>query len=68
MAILNEDDFKAYRRRFRADPVAKREYVTSSLSKSEWMAVMQSIEDWFEARRANIKATMVSAAGGPLSN
>lgn len=68
MAVLTDADFAAIRRNARSDPDAKREYINSGLSKSQWKAAVQAIEDDFESNRTALKALVDTAAGVTLSN
>lgn len=68
MAVLTNDDFTAHRRFLRGDAAARVEMQTAGLSKSQWKAALQAIEDTFESNRATMKSNMDTAAGVTLSN
>ena len=67
MAVLTDADFAAIRKNARSNPDSKREYLQSGLTKTQWKAAVQELEDWFESERAAQKTAMDSA-GVTLSN
>ena len=68
MAVLTDAEFAAIRRNARSDPDAKQEYIRSGLTKTQWKAAVQAIEDDFESNRIPLKALMDAATGVTLSN
>ena len=62
MAVLDNDDFKFYKRALRRDPIAKAEMILADLSKAQGKAALQAIEDDFSSRRLTIKGLMDTAA------
>ena len=68
MAVLTDADFAAIRKNARSDPAAKQEYINSGLTKTQWKAAVQALEDWFESNRAAQKAVMDTATGVTLAN
>jgi hypothetical protein len=68
MAALTGADFTRYKKQLRADPVALAEMKTAGLSKAQWMAALQAIEDRWTNDQPNYKAAVDTAAGKTLSN
>lgn len=67
MALTNAD-FTAYKHALRGDVTAKAEMRAAALSKAQWKAALQAIDDWYESERAAVKAAIDTAAGVTLSN
>ncbi len=68
MAVLTSAELTVYKHLLRNDPIAKAELYSLSPSKSEWTAMMQAIEDKYEADRATYKSDMEAASGLTLTN
>lgn len=68
MATLTDADFTFYKRAIRRDPVARAEMRAALLSKSDWKALMQSIEDRWAGDVAGYKADADIAAKQPVSD
>jgi hypothetical protein len=66
MARLTNADLTAYKHALRHDPQARQAMRNAALSKSEWTAGLQGIEDWFEAQRPLIKAAIEAGIGHPI--
>jgi hypothetical protein len=61
MAVLDNDDFTAYKRALRNNPTARAEMKAAGISKAQWKAALQSIEDWYEADRATVSGLIDTA-------
>lgn len=68
MATLTNADFEIVRGLAQKGGVSKTEYITAGLSKASWKAMIQGIEDRYEANEATEKAAMDVDAGTTLTN
>ena len=68
MATLTGGDFTIYKKFIRRDPVARAEMRTATPAKSDWYAMMQAIEDYFEMGRAVRKVAAEKASGLKISD
>lgn len=66
--VLTNDDFETVRRLAQRAGVPKNEYINAGLSKANWKAMIQGIEDRYEANEATEKAAMDADAGTTLTN
>ncbi|MEE9586115.1 MAG: hypothetical protein V3W09_04365 [Nitrososphaerales archaeon] len=68
MATLTNEDFTFYKHALRQDATAKTEMQSAELTKVQWKAAIQAIEDWYEADRLVVKGLMETASGVTLTN
>lgn len=68
MATLTSADFTRHKKQLMSDPEALAEMKAAGLSKAQWMAALQAIEDRWTADQANYKAAADAAAGKTLTN
>ena len=68
MATLTDADFTAHKRALRQDPVARADLKAAGLTKAQWKAALQAVEDRFEEGRAGLKSAIDLAAGTTLTS
>lgn len=67
MAIISQDVSK-YIAAMKRDPAAWAALRTASPSKTQLRALIQGLENWFEANRLTAKAAMEAEAGVSITN
>ncbi len=72
MAVLTNVEFTLFKRRMRelaiANPTLRADLQAAQLSKANWKAAFQAVEDGYNSRRAAIGAEVDTAAGQTLTN
>lgn len=72
MAVLANADYTDLKKRIRRDPASEAEFRGWGLSKATWMAMFQTIEDWFvngfTVQPTNSFKDEIETETGPCSN
>lgn len=68
MAILTTAQLRLCQTSLRTDPDARTEMRAKALSRAQWVAALQALEDRWEASRLATKTAMEAAAGTTFTN